>query len=242
MSKVILVDLHVHTIASGHAFSSVLEVVKAASSKGLEGVGIMDHGPALPGGAHLYYFSNLIALPSEVEGIRLFRGAEANIVDEKGNLDISDDILETLDIVAVAFHPHCGYENGGKERNTEVLLRALEKPYIHLIAHPDNLAYPLEIGPVIEAAKEKKVLIEFNNGSVANNTARKGNIDLNREYAEKFAENEVLVAVNSDAHFASSVGECGEALSVLDEVSFPSELIVNTSLQKVLSFFEEKGR
>jgi putative hydrolase len=242
MNKAILVDLHVHTIASGHAFSSVLEVIKVASSKGLQGVGIMDHGPALPGGAHLYYFSNLIALPREVEGVYLFRGAEANIVSEKGDLDIPDEILESLDMVTVAFHPHCGYENGGKKRNTEVLLKALQKPYVHLIAHPDNLAFPIEIEPVIEAAKEKEVLIEFNNGSIASNTARKGNIDLNKEYAEKFAQDEVVVAVNSDAHFASSVGDCDEALSVLDLVNFPRELIVNTSLKKVFSFLKKRKR
>ena len=238
MNKIIQVDLHIHTLASGHAYSTLLESVKVASERGIEGIALMDHGPALPGGAHLYYFSNLISLPRVIDGVYVFRGAEANIINEKGDVDIPHEMFEYLDMVAVAFHPSCGYEDEGSVKNTETLLKALEKYDFFLIAHPDNLAYPLEIEPVIEAAKEKRVLLELNNASIANSSARKGSIEVNKEYIQKFAENEVFIAVNSDAHFALSVGQCGEALSLLSSLNFPSNLMINASLEKVLAYIE----
>src|SRR5512146_3220126 len=52
----IVADMHTHTIASGHAYSTVNELAHAAAAKGLAAMAITDHGPALPGGPHLYHF------------------------------------------------------------------------------------------------------------------------------------------------------------------------------------------
>ncbi len=103
-----IADLHVHTLASGHAFSTPLEIASVAREKGLELVAILDHGPALPGGAHPYYFSNLIALPRRIEGVLFLRGVEANITSQKGELDLSEAILSQIDLVGVEFHPNGG--------------------------------------------------------------------------------------------------------------------------------------
>ena len=72
----ILMDLHTHTVASGHAYSTIMENAKAAAEKGLEGIAMTDHGPAMPGGAHLYHFWNLTALPQQIAGVRVLRGVE----------------------------------------------------------------------------------------------------------------------------------------------------------------------
>ena len=40
----IVADLHVHTVSSGHAYSTVMEIVKVAAQKGLKAVAITDHG------------------------------------------------------------------------------------------------------------------------------------------------------------------------------------------------------
>ena len=42
-------DVHTHTIASGHAFSSLQEMVRAAADKGLKLLGITEHTPGIPG-------------------------------------------------------------------------------------------------------------------------------------------------------------------------------------------------
>lgn len=44
-----LLDVHTHTIASGHAYSTLQEMAKAAKDKGLEILGITEHGPNIPG-------------------------------------------------------------------------------------------------------------------------------------------------------------------------------------------------
>ena len=49
-------DVHTHTIASGHAFSSLQEMARAAADKGLKLLGITEHTPGIPGSCHLIYF------------------------------------------------------------------------------------------------------------------------------------------------------------------------------------------
>ena len=41
-------DLHTHTVASGHAYSTVQEMAKAAADKGLKLLGITEHAQGIP--------------------------------------------------------------------------------------------------------------------------------------------------------------------------------------------------
>ncbi len=111
-----------------------------------------------------------------------------------------------------------------------------------MIVHPDNLAFPLDLGVVVEAAQAHQVILEFNNYSLLPHKARRGDFNLCRTYLEKIAQAGAQVAVNSDAHFAYQVGEWGAAVSLLEEVNFPTELIVNSSLKKVSHLFKMEKR
>ena len=44
-----VLDLHTHTVVSGHAYCSLREMAKAASEKGLEVLGITEHAPCYAG-------------------------------------------------------------------------------------------------------------------------------------------------------------------------------------------------
>ena len=46
-----ILDIHTHTIASGHAYNTIYEMAQSASRKGLALLGISDHGPAMEGSA-----------------------------------------------------------------------------------------------------------------------------------------------------------------------------------------------
>ena len=48
-------DVHTHTIASGHAFSTLQEMAQAAAGKGLKVLGITEHSPGIPGTCHPIY-------------------------------------------------------------------------------------------------------------------------------------------------------------------------------------------
>jgi putative hydrolase len=92
----LLADLHTHTVASGHAFSTVTELAHAAASKGLELIAFTDHGPSVPGGAHPWYFWNSKVVPSVIDGVIVLRGCEANVADTDNGIDLPDAVLKKV--------------------------------------------------------------------------------------------------------------------------------------------------
>lgn len=232
----IKLDLHVHTCASGHAYSTLSENVISAKEKGLLGIALLDHGPALPGGAHEYYFSNLKVLPEYINGIRVFRGVEANIKNEKGEIDISRVSLELLDLVGISFHPDCGYEAQQIAKNTEVLLNAMGNTNVKMICHPSVPNFEVDLEAAVEAAKEKEILIEINNLSFDKSSFRVPSMSDNYKLLEICAEKGCYVCVNSDAHYHQYVGDVGLAEKAIKETNFPEDLIINSSLKNVEEF------
>ena len=76
----IALDVHTHTLASGHAFSTLQEMARAAADKGLEVLGITEHSPGIPGTCDPIYFRNLHVVPRRMYGIELLLGAEINSI------------------------------------------------------------------------------------------------------------------------------------------------------------------
>jgi putative hydrolase len=142
-------DLHVHTVSSGHGFSTVREICSEAATRGLEMVGITDHGPAMPGGPHIYHFANLIVLPRMLSGVKVLRSAECNILDTEGALDIGQRVLDVLDVVHAGLHPYTGYEGGSVEENTRAVVAAITGGAVDVIVHPGNPLFPLDYGTVV---------------------------------------------------------------------------------------------
>ena len=70
----IVADMHTHSVASGHAYSTVNELVLAAAGLGLRGLALTDHGPALPGGPPRSHFGSLRHIPPSIAGVRVLRG------------------------------------------------------------------------------------------------------------------------------------------------------------------------
>jgi len=230
----LIADLHIHTISSGHAYSTIEEYVAAAKKKKVKVIAITDHGPAMPGGAPLYHFSNMRMIPDHINGVRILRGAEVNVIDPKGNLDIPDQVLNELDFAMVAIHPKCGYEaclpagrDSGESENTATLLKAIEHPKIKVIAHPGNPMYPIDFRKVIPIAKEKGILIELNNSSLT--ISRKGSFDRCFEIAKFVKKIGWKVVLGSDAHISTMVGELDDALKMAMDAGLNKGDILNTS-------------
>lgn len=228
-------DLHTHSIAGGHAYSTFEENVAAAYEKGLSVYGLSEHAPAMPGGPHMFFFGNLKVLPKEYKGMRILKGCEANIVDLEGNLDLPDVLLAQLDYVIASMHIPCVTTGTAKE-NTDCLIRVMENPYVQIIGHPDDARYPLEYERLVAAAKEKGVLLEVNNTSLSPVSVRTGGRENITTYLKLCKEMEVPVILGTDSHFSQHIGEFSNAEEVLKALDFPEELVVNTSLEKLKKY------
>lgn len=233
----LIADLHVHTVASGHAYSTIEECAKAASTKGLKYIAICDHGPALLGGASLYYFWNLRVLPEEMCGVRVLKGVEANIINSNGEIDLTEEVLKTLDIVCVGFHPVCDFESRSAKENTKTLLKAMENPFIDIIVHPGNPYFPVETDKLVEAAKKYRIYLEINNSSFF---IRTGSYDKCFEIAKSAFAAGIDITINSDAHISGSVGNFSEAVELAEKAGFTSERVLNSSARRVKHFLDNR--
>lgn len=224
-----VLDTHSHTIAGGHAYSTVMEIAKMASDKGLELICITEHGPAMPGGPHEYYFGNLRVIPDVIYGVRILKGIEANILGYDGKLDISERYLEKMDVVIASLHEVC-YPGGGVEENTEALINALQNPYVDIIAHPGNPKYPIDQEEVVKAAKKYGKMLEINNGTFMG--SRRGSYENCLNIARLAKKYGVMLSIGSDAHIAFDIGRFDKAYEIIKEAEVPEDLIVNTSVEK----------
>lgn len=227
----LIVDLHVHTVSSGHAYSTVDEYVNQAKKIGLKGIAITDHGPAMPGAPHAYHFQNLGMIPEKIKGIRVYRGIEANVIDSDGKTDLPDNWLTPFEIVFVAMHPRCGYDDHGERKNTDVLIKALDSDKrINLIAHPGNPKYPVNVERTVKAAKERGVIIEINNSSF---TSRAGSWEKCLQFAKEIKRQRWKVVLTSDSHITTMLGVFDKALKLIKEAGLTEDHVVNTSFEKI---------
>lgn len=224
-----ILDSHTHTIASGHAYSTLHEMVKAAADQGLELIGITEHSMAMPGTCHEYYFMNMRILPRRMCGIEVLHGAEVNIIDFKGNLDMEEYLLRMMDVVIASMHTPC-LKSGSCEENTEAVIGAMRNPYVNILGHPDDSRFPLDYEAVVRTAKEEGVLIELNNNSLHPLGARQNPIPNDIEILKYCRKYNAPIILGSDAHTQEDVGNHRFVQILLEAVNFPEELIVNRSV------------
>lgn len=230
-------DLHIHTISSGHAYSTAGEIFEAARLKGLQMIALTDHGPAVPGGPHLYHFGNIRVLPAEIGDLRILKGVEANIINEQGELDMPVSYLERLDIVLAGFHALC-FPSHDREICTRAMLNAIKNPYVDIVVHPGNPEFPVDFEQVVKAAAEQGVPLELNNSSFCG--SRRGSEHHCPVVAELIAHYGALTVIDSDAHFAGDVGKFDQALEAVQKAGVRPEQVLNTSVEKVLKYLAER--
>lgn len=228
-------DVHTHTIASGHAFSTLQEMVQAASEKGLKLLGITEHAPGIPGSCSPIYFRNLYVVPRRMYGVDLLLGAEINILDCEGNIDMDEFYLNLLDLRIAGIHSLC-YTGGTPEENTHGMVQAIANPYIHIISHPGDGTAKLNFEPIVLAAKENHTLLEINNSSLRPCRKKMNARDNNLEILRLCKRYEVPVILGSDAHISFDIATYDYALQLVGETEFPEELIMNTSVEKFKTY------
>lgn len=228
-------DMHTHTIASGHAYNTLYEMAQTASKKGLSLLGCSDHGPAMPGSCHAFHFINFKVIPRTIYGVKIMMGAELNIIDSKGRVDLEQQRLEALDYSIASLHSPC-IERGNALQNTNAYLGAIQNPAIHIIGHPDDSRFPIDYDTLVAAAKEHHTLLEVNNSSLSPLSFRQGARENYRKMLELCRHYRTSIMINSDAHSEADVGNHSLAHELLEEIRFPEELVVNTSIRRLAEY------
>ncbi len=232
----ILTDLHTHTLASTHAYSTLKENIEAAKALGMEAIAVTDHAPSMEDAPHIWHFDNLKSIPNVIDGIRILKGVETNITDLNGTLDMENKSLRNLDIVVASIHIPC-YKDYGAADNTSAYLGALANPYVDIIGHSGYSDILYDYETVLKTAKENHQLIEINNATF---NVRARSVPNCKKIAQLCKKMGVGICVNSDAHNCYVLGRYDKAAAMLEEIDFPEELVINTSYEKLRNYLKPR--
>ena len=232
----IKVDTHMHTLMSGHAYSTIREMAEMAKEHGMEAIVYTEHAPNMPGTCGSFYFDNLKILPRERWGIHTFYGVELNILNSNGDVDLPERILKKMDLTIASIHTPCFQKDRSVEEITKAYENVMKNPYIDVIGHPDDSRFPVDYERLVRAAKETGKLLEVNNSSMRPGGHRENTAENIKTMLKLCKQYGVPVTTGSDSHVDLDVGKFSYVESVMKECDFPEELVVTTSLEKLKPF------
>ena len=195
-------DVHMHTVETDGR-NSIEEMADAAKERGYKYMAITDHSKNLAFANGLddkravEHIKRIRAVDEQMEGIRIFAGVEVDILAD-GALDLSDSVLERMDIVIASVHSHF---NQGAAEMTDRLLKAVQNPNTSLLGHPTGRlllrreGYAFDLDSVMKAAAQKKVAMELN--------AYPDRLDLCDRHLRLAKQHGVKIVINTDSHHTS---------------------------------------
>lgn len=192
-------DLHTHTnLTDGK--NTLEEMAEAAQKLGYKYIANTDHSKRVTVAGGLdekQVFENIKRtdkLNENFKDFTILKGIEVDILED-GSLDLSDKVLKELDIVVGAIH----YKfNLTREEQTERILRAMDNPYLNIIAHPtgrlinEREPYDIDLEKIMQKAKENNCILEIN--------SQPSRLDLNDLNSRKAKEMGVKLVISTDAH------------------------------------------
>jgi len=234
-------DLHVHSKWSDGT-SSIEEIARAAQKRGYQYIAICDHSRSLKI-AHGLDESRLMKQIEEIDrlneklqgekrkGFQILKGAEVDILAD-GKLDFAEKILEKLDLVVAAVHS--GFKQD-KSKMTKRIVRALENPLVHLLAHPSGRLlgardpYEVDVEELMEAAKQHGKALEIN--------AYFERLDLDDIHCRKAKEMGIRVGIGTDAHHLDQMWMMSLGVAVARRGWLEAKDVLNTlPLREILKW------
>lgn len=230
-------DLHTHTVASTHGYSTINENAAAAAALGMKLLAVTDHGPAMPDAPHLWHFHNYKVLPREIGGVKMLYGVEANIIDENGTLDMDEKELSFCEWVIASYHTQCVKFARTPELVTQGYRKVCENPLVDVIGHPTTAMFPFDYEPVLKLFKEAGKLVEINESSL---NWKRGALENGKTVYALCKKYEIPIVLNTDSHYAGLIGKTPLAEQLLREIGFPAHLIVNLDAERIMALAAEK--
>jgi len=192
-------DLHMHTKETDGRYT-MEEMVDAARELGYEYVAVTDHSKRVTMARGLdekrlaLQMKAIDRLNGKLKDIQVLKGIEVDILED-GSLDLTDDILEELDVVVCALHYHTKLSN---KNQTERVIRAMDNPHFQIWAHPtgrlinERGPYDMDLERLMKAAKERGCVLELN--------AHPDRLDLNDRHCKMAKDMGVKVVISTDSH------------------------------------------
>ncbi len=225
----ILLDIHTHSLASGHGSSdTITDMARFAADHALQILGISEHGPATKASAGSSYFMNLRLAERRRFGVSLLYGIELNLLNENGDVDLDDALLQTLDYALVGMH-HPIFTSGTASSNTEAFIRSMKHPSVRFLAHPDDGRFPLDYERLLQAAARHHVYPEINNASLMPGAYRTNGHQNVRRILSICKDLKLPVLLSSDSHGKEHIGDMHCIFPLIDACGFPKELILNAN-------------
>ena len=250
------VDTHTHSSTLADRFHCTYEQLwERAGQLGLTGLGVTDHihnnlANKPDAESFIFHHSHILCLnllQREKHGVKLYRGAEIDIINKEGDLcgsNIENDffnydgtlvdlILSKLDYAIASVHTYTMNEDvsaiSAKE-GTAMYINAMQHPKVLILGHIGRGGINYELREVVKAVKELGKTIEINEGDSIKTP------DTIRKIANYCAETGTMVSIGSDSHGVGRLGLFTSTLPILEEISFPLELIVNRDMESFESF------
>jgi putative hydrolase len=230
------IDLHTHSIASGHAINTIHELINHAKAKGMTHLGITDHGPSMEGAPHEGYFWISGKIPIKIDNVNIYMGVEANIIDVSGKLDLSIDLLKKQKIVSAGIHQRTTYRGNSRNVNTEAIINTINSGLCNIITHPVRVDFPVDSEPIAEAAIDKNVLLELNNQVFENM-----NDYLIGEYKKMvrfIRDKHGYIIIGSDSHTHFTLGDDSNIMRYFDAIGLTWEIVINNYPKKLEEYIK----
>jgi DNA polymerase (family X) len=220
-------DVHMHTVETDGR-NTIEEMAEAARERGYQYMAITDHSKnlafanGLTDERALIHIERIRAAEKKMKGIRIFAGIEVDIPVD-GSLDLSDSVLEQMDIVIASVHSHF---NQDRDTMTARLLKAISNPNVSVIGHPTGRqllrrdAYPFDLDAVLKAAKKNKVAMELN--------SYPDRLDLCDVHLRSAKQLGVKIVINTDSHHTSHLAKIRYGVTQARRAWLTKEDVLNT--------------
>jgi DNA polymerase (family 10) len=228
-------DLQVHSKYSDGVMD-FWEIEAEALKLNYEYVAITDHSKSLKvaGGMET---EDLIRRNEEIKKfnkssrVKLLISAEVEILND-GSLDYPDEILKELDLVLASIH------NVKKDEDiTERYLKAMDNPYVDIIAHPTGRLvisrepYKMDLDKIFKKASERKIILEIN--------AHYNRLDLNDLNILKAKQYGIKFSIGTDAHNRAGFSMILFGVKLARKGLLTKDNVINTlSLNELLSYIK----
>ena len=220
-------DVHMHTVETDGR-NTIEEMAEAARERGYEYMAITDHSKnlafanGLTDERALAHIEKIRAVGKKMKGIRIFAGIEVDILTD-GTLDLSDSVLEQMDIVIASVHSQF---NQDRDTMTARLLKAVENPNVSMIGHPTGRlllrrdAYQFDLDAVLRAAAKNKVAMELN--------SYPDRLDLSDVHLRMAKQHGVKIVINTDSHHTSHMEKIRYGITQARRAWLTKEDVLNT--------------